>query len=251
MIAWTKPICLIDKDGWYIGQGQAELDVVAKDGSYLMPSNGIDTELPLLHARQAARWNAPNWEYLPDYRGMAAYETTTGKQVTVSEMGDLPDTLTFVTPPELGGDTPFIWDGENWQINHEEKKQRDKARFKVAKNHKLGVLNAQAQDIVARASGMKDTPEFEVQTWVLQAQEAQAWANNPTAPCPILETIAQSRGVDSEILKAKALEKAKAYEMLAAYIAGQRQAFEDAINATKNEQELEQIDIVFKLPTQD
>ena len=39
--------------------------------------------------------------------------------------------------------------------------------------------------------------------------------------------------------------------MLAAYIAGQRQAFEDAINATKNEQELEQIDIVFKLPTQD
>lgn len=66
-----------------------------------------------------------------------------------------------------------------------------------------------------------------------------------------METIAQSRGVDSEILKAKALEKAKAYEMLAAYIAGQRQAFEDAINATKNEQELEQIDIIFKLPTQD
>ena len=36
-IQWTKPVCQLDSDGLYLGQAEAELDIYARDGSYIMP----------------------------------------------------------------------------------------------------------------------------------------------------------------------------------------------------------------------
>ena len=37
-IQWTKPVCQLDADHLYIGQTTADLDIMARDGSYLVAS---------------------------------------------------------------------------------------------------------------------------------------------------------------------------------------------------------------------
>lgn len=69
-----------------------------------------------------------------------------------------------------------------------------------------------------------------------QAAEAKAWAANKSAPTPILDQIAASRGVPADALKQAALKKTIAYEQLTASITGQRQAIQDQIEAAKPNQ---------------
>ena len=245
-IAWEKTVSLLDDDGYFIGAYQAELDVIARDGSYIMPFNAVDIEPPILGEKQVALWNAPNWKIIPDYRGETAYETTTGKAVTVEKVGELDKSLTFVAPPDF--ESVYVWDGANWTIDQAAQQEKERQNFQVAKTRKLQEVNRAAQNLVASASGMNITPDFEVQTWTLQAEEARAWAQNPETDTPILNQIAAMRGIDADTLKVAALRKANLYAVLAANIAGQRQAIEDQINAATTWNELNAINAVFRLP---
>ncbi|MCC8376499.1 MULTISPECIES: tail fiber assembly protein [Photorhabdus] len=50
------------------------------------------------------------WEIVPDYRGKIAYDTLTRTQQKITELGELPETLTFKQPT-----TDFDkWDGTKW-----------------------------------------------------------------------------------------------------------------------------------------
>ncbi|AUX61813.1 tail fiber assembly protein [Simonsiella muelleri] len=245
-IAWDKTVSLIDDDGYFIGVHKAELDLIAKDGSYIMPFNAVDVEPPILNENQAALWNAPNWKIVPDYRGKTAYETATGKAVKVEKIGELDKSLTFAEPPDF--ESVYIWDGANWTVDKIAQQEKERQNFQAAKSRKLREANRAAQNLVASASGMNTTPDFEVQTWTLQAEEARAWAQNPEAETPILNQIAAMRGVDANELKNAALRKATAYSLLAANIAGQRQLIEDKINLAQTWDDLNAIELVFKLP---
>ncbi|MER2471468.1 tail fiber assembly protein [Photorhabdus laumondii] len=50
------------------------------------------------------------WEIVPDYRGKIAYDTLTLTQQKITELGELPETLTF-KQPTTGFDK---WDGTKW-----------------------------------------------------------------------------------------------------------------------------------------
>ncbi|QXF35259.1 phage tail protein [Photorhabdus luminescens] len=53
------------------------------------------------------------WEILPDYRGKIAYDTLTREPIEITEIGELPDTLTFKKPP-----TDFdTWNGKEWVVD--------------------------------------------------------------------------------------------------------------------------------------
>ncbi|KGM27461.1 tail assembly protein [Photorhabdus luminescens] len=53
------------------------------------------------------------WETLPDYRGKIAYDTKTRQKREITEIGELPDTLTFKKP-----DTDYDkWDGKEWVVD--------------------------------------------------------------------------------------------------------------------------------------
>lgn len=53
------------------------------------------------------------WEIIPDYRGKIAYDTLTRDPIEISEIGELPATLTFKKPP-----TDFDkWDGKDWVVD--------------------------------------------------------------------------------------------------------------------------------------
>lgn len=60
----------------------------------------------------AIRRNADStgWEYVADHRGETVYSTTTGKPVTVSQLGEYPEGTTASAPSTLYDK----WDGEKW-----------------------------------------------------------------------------------------------------------------------------------------
>ncbi|SAY50948.1 hypothetical protein [Neisseria weaveri] len=98
-IQWKKPVCQLDDNGLYLGQTEAELDVYAKDGSYIIPGGCIDVEPPENRDGHVARWTGEAWEYIPDHRGKTAYQTADGQAVMVVTAGGLSDGLTFTAPP--------------------------------------------------------------------------------------------------------------------------------------------------------
>ncbi|WP_315707491.1 tail fiber assembly protein [Brenneria uluponensis] len=84
---------------------------------YLMQGVGIPADSyadkpTLPEAGQALRRSDDGsaWEQVPDYRGQTAYRTQTGQAQPVTDLGDLPDDVTLLTPV-----TAFdVWDGSAW-----------------------------------------------------------------------------------------------------------------------------------------
>ena len=54
-IQWTKLVCQLDAEGLYVGQAEADLDVYARDGSYILPGGCIDTAPPEAREGMAAK----------------------------------------------------------------------------------------------------------------------------------------------------------------------------------------------------
>lgn len=133
---------------------------------------------------------------------------------------------------------------QEWVLNKNEQKKV----FQAAQSTKLNQLNSAAQTLIASAAGTDKVPEFEVQSWALQAIEAKAWAQDKTVATPVLDKIAAARGVPADALKQAALRKTQAYEALTALVAGQRQALQVRIESAKTLEDLNAIEIIFRLP---
>lgn len=135
------------------------------------------------------------------------------------------------------------WNGKAWVHN----KQLEAEQLKQAKAAKLAEVNNLAEQLVSKVSGADTTPEFEVKSWAIQALEAKAWNADPTAKTPVLDTIAASRGIKPDLLKAAALRKTIAYEQLAGHVVGMRQRVETRIEQARTLEELEKIDTTVSL----
>ena len=167
----------------------------------------------------------------------------------VEAADDLGDYLFSDGHTVLSADAPapseyhIIRDGE-WVLSS----NANARRVAKAKAEKILILNTAAQAFINAAAEIDKVPDFEVQTWSIQAAEVRAWAADKTAPTPVLDQIAASRGIDADKLKAAALRKTLAYERLTAHVAGQRQALQAKIEAAKTAEALEKIKIELTLP---
>lgn len=238
-----KNVCQLDDNNIFIGETTADLDVYANDGSYLLPAGCVDTTPPETRPNHAAQWDFENqtWQHIPDHRGQSYYDTATGASVIVECLGELPDNITTAVRP-----SPYhTWDGTTWILSTEAEMQQ----LNDAKTNKIKQLNQQAQTFVDALSDTDTTPSFEKNTWQEQGREAIAWHDNPKIPTPMLNVIAQARGIPIDILRKKAYEKAIAYQNLGAFVAGSRQRLEDQIHKAQNLTDLNAIEIVFSLPT--
>lgn len=151
-----------------------------------------------------------------------------------------------ITPPRPS--EHHTWNGKAWAISAKVAAKLAAEQFQAAQNDKIIALNQTAQTFIAQAAGTDKIPEFELQSWNLQAIEAKAWAQNPKSPTPVLNEIAAARGVPADVLKQAALRKTLAYEKLTAHVVGQRQALQTRIEAAKSLDELNAIEITFTLP---
>lgn len=201
--------CVIDSDGLFIEEQYFD------DGR-----QSIEAEPPEYSENQAARWTGEAWEIIPDYRGQIVYAA--GREIFWGKAGELPEGVSPARAQDV--DLPAL------------------------KTAKISHLNAAAQAFINTSAEIDKVPDFEVQTWTLQAAEVRAWAADNTAPTPILDQIAASRGIDANKLKAAALRKTLAYEKLTAHVAGQRQALQAKIEAAKTAEALEKIKIELTLP---
>lgn len=154
-----------------------------------------------------------------------------------------PDTHEVTQLPEAP-DAYHVWDGKKWTLTPEAAARQ----FAERKTALLGQAATAAQAFINAASDVDSVPDFELQTWPLQSAEALAWSDDPAAATPMLDAIAAARNIDRVALIKKALKKARAYRLLTAHVAGQRQAIEAAINAAANLDALDAVHIAYTLP---
>lgn len=141
-------------------------------------------------------------------------------------------------------DAYHVWDGKTWMLTPEAAARQ----FTDQKAALLGQAATAAQAFINAAADVDSVPDFELQTWPLQSAEALAWSDDPAAATPMLDAIAAARNIDRVALIKKALKKARAYRLLTAHVAGQRQAIEAAINAAANLDALDAVHIAYTLP---
>lgn len=83
----------------------------------------------------------------------------------------------------------------------------------------------------AVARYMAQFSDVERETWPKQQAEVEALAGNPDAPTPVLDALAQVRGISREEQIAKARAKVEAFVPLSCFIVGMQQRYEDRIKA--------------------
>lgn len=74
-------------------------------------------------------------------------------------------------------------------------------------------------------------PETEVLSWPKQEAEARAMLADPAAHTPLLDAIAQDRGVDRAELASRVIEKSDAFAAFSGTAIGKRQRLEDQLEA--------------------
>ncbi|MCT8344340.1 tail fiber assembly protein [Photorhabdus kleinii] len=97
--------------------------------------------------------NGDHWEVVPDYRGKTAYNIQTRLPQGITELGELPDTLTFKKP-----DTDYDkWDGKEWVVDKDLLKSH---QINDAKQKQAALLQ-QANETL---SLLQDSVDLEVAT---------------------------------------------------------------------------------------
>lgn len=88
------------------------------------------------------------WEYVADHRGETVYSTETGKEVTISDIGDYPENTTTKAPS-----TQFDkWNGTDWVTDSDEQHaanvaaaEQQKANLLTAANSKISLWQTELQ----------------------------------------------------------------------------------------------------------
>ena len=242
-ILWTKLVCQLNENNIFICMAEADLDVYARDGSYLMPAGCVDVEPPEPRQGYAAKWVDSQWQYLTDLRGQTAYNTETGEAITIEEIGELPAGLTLLPRPDELHD----WTNGAWQLNKDKAAEQAAQQLQTAKDEKLSEINATAQAFVEQNARLAEYPQFEQSTWPEQQRESFAWEQNPETETPMLAIIAAKRGIDLDKLRAAALRKAKEFSILSATVAGQRQHYADLLAKAKNVAAVDAINPIYQV----
>ena len=74
-----------------------------------------EPELPSIGKALRRSTDGTSWEQVPDYRGQTVYSTETRQPQTVSQFGELPESVTLLKPA-----TEFdVWNGKRWVIDEE------------------------------------------------------------------------------------------------------------------------------------
>lgn len=186
------------------------------------------------------------WVQVTDNRNKQLYNTTDGSHYEgdFDGLGDLPEGLTDKAPPS----SHHSWDGTDWVLTPAKQAQLAQEELEAAKAAKLLEINNKAQTFIDVLASLNEVPDFEVRTWVKQAQEAYAWEQNKEAPTPTLDLIALGRGVERIELIQKALQKAKQFDVLVSYTAGVRQRYEDQLKAALVLDDVNAINPIYTLP---
>ena len=141
------------------------------------------------------------------------------------------DDLSIVPKPSEAHE----WTGNKWQLN------KAKAAELLAHNKQTMIIQLADKVDSLKSSILVGYPQAEIDSFYRQEKEALAWQADHNAETPMLKQIATVRGVPFELLVQKVLEKSVQFATLIGVIIGQRQAFEDRVNAAESQDDLDKI----------
>ncbi|MGC6406226.1 hypothetical protein ACNO7K_07245 [Bisgaard Taxon 45] len=119
--------------------------------------------------------------------------------------------------------------------------------WKITKAKQKEQLNAEKTRLILFTANKVDEmksallsgyPQAEIDSFYKQEKEALAYKADNSADTTLLKIIAQTRGVQFELLVEKVLEKSNQFSQAMGAIIGQRQKFEDRILATQSIEDL-------------
>ena len=127
-----------------------------------------------------------SWDVVPDFRGMTAYIKESGEVVTVSDIGELAETLTLIKPL-----TPFDkWDGMQWVTDTDAQHASDVATADAEKQSRIDqandYMNNKQWPGKSALGRMKDTEKGQYNLWLdyLDALEAVDTSSAPDIKWP-------------------------------------------------------------------
>ena len=86
-------------------------------------------------------------------------------------------------------------------------------------------------------------PQTEIQSWDQQRAEATLIIEGGEGSTLLLDAMAEARGIDPVLLAEKVLEKAHLFESLSGQVFGQRQAWEDQLEAAITKEDVLAIEL--------
>jgi len=102
----------------------------------------------------------------------------------------------------------------------------------------VDIRNACEQEIACLQVGY---PTSEVLSWSKQEAEARAFVAAPSSATPLLDALAEARGINKAELAERVIVKANTFAQYSGAAIGKRQALEDALNALPSDATAEQI----------
>ena len=118
--------------------------------------------------------------------------------------------------------------------------------LETEKMKKLEEINFKCDLILQQA--VSSYPQTEQQTFYKQDYESTDYLKNPeTAETPFLSMLSSARGIELAAMVAKVRYKTDTFASLSAYICGQRQAMEDKLGTCTTIEDVQAIDVNYKL----
>lgn len=118
--------------------------------------------------------------------------------------------------------------------------------LKKTKADKLAEINAACDDFLAVLT--ESYPVREVLTFDQQKAEADDVLADPSAPAPMLKPLAAARGLGVTELAMRVRVKTEAFTAISGHVIGQRQKYEDALDAAETLEEVAAIVPEYTMP---
>lgn len=122
----------------------------------------------------------------------------------------------------------------------------DLPELKDLKVIKLAEINTEYQKNIATLT--PGYPDSEKLTFDKQEAEARAWLLDNTAHTPFIDALAAGRRMDKSELVQRIIAKADAFALASGSLTGQRQRYEDVLNAAKTPEDIDAIIPQYILP---
>lgn len=90
-------------------------------------------------------------------------------------------------------------------------------------------------------------PEFEMKTWPQQESESLSWQADNAALTPMIDIMAQQRGIDRVLYLQKTITKVTMFRQACSKLVGQRQKYADMLAAATTVEAVQAIDPVYSL----
>lgn len=151
-----------------------------------------------------------------------------------------------VIPPSVFQVSESEWDAAGNTAYIEGDKIVIGAPLDMLKANKLNEINALYQQAIATLT--PTYPDDERLTFDKQEQEARAWLADNTTPTPFIDALAAGRQMEKAELVSRIIAKADAFALASGSLTGQRQRYEDLLDAAETAEEVEAIVPEYSLP---